>query len=1055
MKMNLHSKRTVKRPFKRILYGGLIFSFVSFTPSLEANAMKDDSLDLLVSTHSNNYRLSELEQSPTQAAKTVRGKVVSSENGEGLPGVTIRVQGTNTGTTTDLDGNFSLEVPSEESVLEISSIGFNTEEIRVGNQTSINVTLVPDIEELSEVVVVGYGVQKKADVTGAVGSVSGEAIAERGTVSPLQAVQGQVAGVDISAGSGRAGAGFDVQIRGQNSLAGGTPLFVVDGVIVDNIDFLNPQDIESIDILKDASSTAIFGSRGSNGVVQVTTKKGSNARGETTISYDGYVGIRQNVRSPDFMTGDEWWEFRQNAYITDESNGPYDATVGGISGSPTLARRVALRQYADWPSYFLQTGAQHNHWLNITGVSQGGLNYVIGGGFQEEEGNLYKDLYRRYNFKASVNHNINDRWSAGASVILARSLTERGSQNAVRTAYRMPPLVVPYDENGELFYQPAKVDGIGFTSSPNPLIETEHSTDETTNLFGVANFYLQYAPLEWLSLKSTLSPRFEFERQGIYQGPFTEEGEGLYHSASKDEEEVFSYTLDNLITVNKSINEHNFNFLALHSLWYEQEEGSSIEASRLPYNSSFYNLGTADRSYVTVGSDYEKVTLISYLGRLNYSFRDRYLLTVSNRWDGSSKLAEGYKWAAFPSAAIGWRISEERFLEDVGFIYSLKARLSYGFTGNNNIDPYSTQTVANSQMYYSLGGNPALGFAPSGIVNRRLTWERTGELNFGLDYALFQGRISGALELYNKVSESLLVDRKLPLETGWGELVDNVASVRNRGIELSLRTVNIQTGDFTWITSFNFSKNNNEIVELLGGKVDQPGNLWYIGQPIDVNYHYVKDGVWMTGDDILYGQEVGEGRVADISGPEGAPDGRIDALYDMTILGTPFPDWTGGFSTSLRYKGWDLSASLFSRQGVQVFSPFHETYADLHDRGRQRLNVDYYMFDNPITRERISNQYPAPRNWGSFWRERNVRGERLGFYEDASFVKVQNIVLGYNLPKSALERVRLKNLRLYFNVLNPFVFTNYTGFDPEWADESVNNSGNAFVTYQLGLNLKF
>lgn len=1064
--MNVKPTKTSKWLFRHFFYRSLLTAFTVFAPCAVFAGVNSGTANFSISKkvllNGENVYLNK----NTEAQEIrVTGKVISDEDDAGIPGVNVRVKGTSTGTITDLDGNYALEVPSQEAVLVFTSVGFVTEEVKVGNQSTINMTLAPDIQQLSEVVVVGYGTQKKTDVTGAVASVGGEAIAERGTVNPMQAVQGQVAGVDISAGSGRAGAGFDIQIRGQNSLAGGDPLYVVDGVIVNDINFLNPQDIESIDILKDASSTAVYGSRGSNGVVQVTTKKGSNARGETTISYEGYVGVRQNVRQPDFMSGEEWWEYRQNSYIVPSirNNTPYDATVGGLGGSPTLTRRVATKDYTDWPSYFLQTGAQQNHWLNITGTSQGGLNYVIGGGYQEEEGNLIKDLYRRYNFKASVNHKISDKWTAGASVIMALSQTDRGSQNAVLNAYRMSPLIVPYDDEGNLIFQPAKVDGIGFTSTPNPLIETENSTDETRSTFGVANLYLQYSPLEWLDLRSTISPRFEFEREGIYEGPFTQSGQGLYHFAEMEKEEEFSYTMDNQVMVHKELGEHNFNFLALHSLFYEREESSFIEADYLPFNSNIYNLETAGKDNILAGSDYSKVSLISYLGRLNYSFRDRYLFTVSNRWDGSSKLAEGYKWASFPSAAIGWRISEEAFMENFDFVYNLKARLSYGFTGNNNIDPYSTQSVANNQTFYSIGGNPALGYSPSGIVNRRLTWERTSELNFGLDYDLFQGRVSGTVELYDRVSEDLLMARELPWESGWGELTDNVASVRNSGIELALRTVNIRTNDFSWSTSFNFSKNNNEILELFGGDQDLPGNEWFIGQPVDVNYHYQTDGVWRGGDDILYGQTEGEGRVKDLSGPEGIPDGRIDAAYDMTVLGTQFPDWTGGFSTAIVYKGFDLSASLFTRQGVQVYSPFHSSYANLHDRGRQRLDVEYYMVDNPVTRPSNSNEYPMPQNWGPFWREGNnnrdeegnSESEQPGFYHDASFVKVQNIVLGYKLPENMLQRVKLKSLRVYLNVLNPFVFTDYTGFDPEWADEDVNDSGNAFVTYQLGVNLKF
>lgn len=1072
--MNAKPRKTAPWLLPHFFCGGLLVSLTCFAPAAGGAYAKDSHTDSSTSStlsantktglHAANvYKRGSdkilVDGGFSVAAVDIRvtGQVVSGEDGEGMPGVTVRVKGTSIGTTTDLSGNYALEVPDEESVLVFSSIGFVSQELPVGSQTTINITLEPDMQELEEVVVVGYGTQQKKDVTGAIASVGGEDIAERGTVSPMQAVQGQVAGVDISAGSGRAGAGFDVQIRGQNSLAGGQPLFVVDGVIVDDINFLNPQDIESLHILKDASSTAVYGSRGSNGVVEVTTKKGANVKGQTTISYDGYVGMRQNVRQPDFMNGEEWWTYRQNSYIvpTMRIGEPFDATIGGIAGSPTLARRVATRDYTDWPSYFLQNGVQQNHWVTISGTSGNGLNYVIGGGYQEEEGNLIKDFYQRYNFKASVNHKINERWLAGASVNLALSETERGSQNAIRNAYRMSPLVKPYDDEGNLIFQPAKVDGIGFTSSPNPLIETENSEDNTRRLFGVANLYLQYSPLEWLDVRSTISPRFDFERQGIYEGPFTETGQGLYHFAEQERSEEFSYTWDNQLMANRTIGEHNFNFLGLYSLWYERYEDSWIDSDYLPYNSNIYNMGTADRGDITAGSDFAKVTLISYLARLNYSFRDKYLLTVSNRWDGSSKLATGYLWSSFPSAAIGWRISEEPFIQDLGFLYNLKARLSYGFTGNNNINPYSTQAVAGTQTFYSLGGNPALGYAPSGIVNQALTWERTRELNFGIDYDLFRGRISGAIELYDKVSNRLLLERELPWETGWGFLTDNIGSVGNRGVELSLRTVNVRTDDFSWSTSLNFARNQNRILELLGGNEDLVGNEWFIGEPIDVNYHYDYMGVWQAGDDILYGQTEGEARFRDVSGPEGIPDGQISAAYDMMILGSPMPEWTGGFSTNLRYKSFDLSASLFTRQGVQVYSPFHEEFTNLMDRGRSRLNVDYYMVPNPVTSENYTNAYPMPQNVGTFWREENNAGEQPGYFRDASFVKVQNIVLGYTLPQPLLERIRMRNLRVYANVLNPFVFTDYDGFDPEWADEGLNDTGNAFVTYQLGVNVQF
>jgi TonB-linked SusC/RagA family outer membrane protein len=940
-------------------------------------------------------------------------------------------------------------------VLVISSIGYVTQEIRVGNQTEFNIEMEPDVQQLSEVVVVGYGTQKKRDITSAVASVGGEAIAERGTVSPLQAVQGQVAGVDISAGSGRAGAGFDIQIRGQNSLATGQkPLFVVDGVIVDDIDFLNPQDIESLDVLKDASSTAVYGSRGSNGVVQITTKRGTSVKEGATISYDGYAGVRQNVRHPDFMGGDEWFRYRQNAFIVQNLNsGNYDQTSGGLANAPYItARRVALKEYTDWPDHFLQTGTQQNHWLNVSGTSNNNkMNYVIGGGYQEETGNLLKDWFNRYNFKANFNHQLSERWSAGMSFNFSLTETERGSQSAVTNAYRMSPLASPYDSLGNLLYQPAKYGDVNYTSSVNPLIDNANSEDNTRRIYGIGNLYLQYSPVEWMDLRTTFSPQVRSQRRGRFWGSETEARNLRGPAADMRTSEFFSYIWDNQIMLRKTFNEvHSFNLDGLYSMQYDRSEFGYILAEDLPYNSLFYNLGSADL-YREVASGFNQVSLISYMARMNYSFKDKYLLTLTTRWDGSSKLAEGYKWATFPSASLGWRVSEEGFMKNSNVFYNLMARVSYGFTGNNNIDPYSTMVMATDPTWYDFGGGLARGFAPSGVVNNRLTWERTRELNFGVDYDLFQGRISGSVDAYDRESSALLMDRELPRETGWTSMVDNVGSVRNRGIELSLRTINFQSRDFRWTTTFNFARNRNQILELLGGQEDMPGNQWFIGQPINVNYTYIWDGVWQESEREeaeKFNRVPGQVKIRDISGPEGVPDGKIDPAYDYTIIGSPMPDWTGGFSTQLSYKGFDFSASLFTRQGVQVLSPFHREFTNVRDRGRAKLSMDYYMPENGVTPENITNQYPRPMDPGTEY-------DDVAYYQDASFVKVQNMVLGYTFAPEMLERVRLRNLRLYFNVLNPFVFTEYTGFDPEWAHKGLESTGNASVTYQMGVNLKF
>lgn len=1079
--MNVNIRKTAPRLFRQLLRGSLAVALASFTPlaggayantglpdlrhnerfnSITANDLHEG--NFYANNKANNLLKTEEPLRKAALAIQVQGQVLSSEDNEGIPGVAIRVKGTSTGTVTDIEGNFSIEVPSQESVLVISSIGYVTQEIRVGNQTNINISLESDVKSLEEVVVVGYGTQRKADITGAVGSVGGEKIAERGTVNPLQAVQGQVAGVDISAGSGRAGAGYNIQIRGQNSLAGGNPLFVVDGVIVENIDFLNPQDIQSMDILKDASSTAVYGSRGSNGVVQITTKRGTSVKEGATISYDGYVGVRQNVRHPDFMNGDEWFEFRQNTFIVQNlESGNYDETSGGLANAPYItARRVATKDYTDWPSHFLQTGTQQNHWLTASGTSENNkMNYVIGGGYQEEKGNLLKDWFNRYSFKANVNHQLSEKWSAGASINLSLTETERGSQNSVINAYRMSPLASPTDSLGNLLYQPAKYGDVNYTSSVNPLIDNANSEDNTRRIYGVGNLYLEYSPLEWIDVRSTFSPQIRSQRRGRYWGSETEARKLRDPAADMRTNDFFSYIWDNQLMLRREYGNHSFRFDGLYSMQYDRAEYGYISVENLPYNSGFYNLGSAAPEDIQeVGSGYSQVTLMSYMARLNYSFMDRYLFTVSSRWDGSSKLAEGHKWAYFPSAAFGWRMSEEGFLSNSSVIYNMKLRASYGFTGNNNIDPYSTQVLATNQRWYDFGGSSALGFSPSGIVNRRLTWERTREMNLGLDYDLFQGRVSGTIDAYDKISTNLLMDRELPRETGWEVLTDNVGSVSNRGIELSLRTVNIQTSDFSWATTFNFSRNRNEILELLGGSVNQligenddGPYAWFVGEPIDVNYTYIWDGVWQESEREeadQFNRDPGQAKVKDLSGPEGVPDGSIDPNYDFTIIGSPFPDWTGGFSTQLMYKGFDLSASLFTRQGVQVYSPFHQEFTNLRDRGRAKLDVDYYMPENGVNPARITNEYPRAGDPGTEY-------EAVGFYKDASFVKVQNIVLGYNFQRSMLERAGIRNLRVYCNVLNPFVFTDYDGFDPEWAGQGLENTGNASVTYQFGVNLQF
>jgi len=474
----------------------------------------------------------------------------------------------------------------------------------------------------------------------------------------------------------------------------------------------------------------------------------------------------------------------------------------------------------------------------------------------------------------------------------------------------------------------------------------------------------------------------------------------------------------------------------------------------LPFNSGFYNVGSAES--LNTASSFEKSTLMSYTNRLNYSYKGKYLLTATARWDGSSKLAQGHKWAFFPSAAAAWRVSEEDFIKNSPAVSNLKLRLSYGYTGNNNISPYVTQFAVNNQTYYDWNGKVANGFRPSAIANKELTWERTREWNFGVDFGFLKNRISGELNLYDRRSLSLLMQRKLAVPTGWGTMMDNVGSVSNRGLELQLQTNNIRTENFRWTTNFTFSTNKNKIVELYGKKEDDVANRWFIGQPVNVVYAMVFDGVWQK--DELAGRTPqeqreleGTAKVKDLNN-----DGQIDIDHDMKVLGSPLPSWVGGLTSTFEYKNWDLSFNLYTKQGVFLLSPFHREFTDFNSK--QILDVPYYMRENPYTEARYSNQYPQPSYQGSYWGEDAEDYGYPGFNKDASFVRLQNITLGYNVKASFLEKLRIQNARIYVNALNPYVWTKYEGFDPEWAGASMdgeNANSTAFSIYQIGANITF
>jgi TonB-linked SusC/RagA family outer membrane protein len=1086
--------------------------------------------------------------------KAVTGTVKDSK-GEAVIGASVVAKGSSAGTITDVDGNFTLNVPTGTKTVIVSYIGMEKQEVALTGG-KLNITLNESSVSLNEVVAIGYGSVKKSDLTGAISSVSAGKVKEAGRTSVLSTLQGSVPGVQIQQSSSRAGAAYSIIVRGQNSVSGSTaPLYVVDGIITTSIDFLNPQDIEKVDILKDASSTAIYGSRGSNGVVIVQTKSGNSVQqsAKTAISYDGYYGVTQKARMPQFMDSQEWMQYRTMAcqYTADANgdgilefakadlksvwmgNSTLDATLqpkyanGTFSGSQWLLNRYINNQSTDWAGLVTQTGAQQNHYIDISGSTKD-VSYVVGLGYQNEKGIFINDDYSRYNLKGSLTANLDKHWSVGFNINVAYSTQETGSDNAMLSAFRMSPITAPYSNGnlsstlnhliGNLVVVPGKtnesvkdangnyiwansIGGGGFTSSINPLVDLASTSNNTRKVNGLGNAYLQYSPLKNLLIKSTISPSLTTYRVGLAKSTLAE---GNYDNplttalesnaiANVENYTALNYTWDNQINYKFTIkDDHVFDLMGLYSVYAGDSEDYTANTSGYNYTGyQWYNLGAATNTANTkLTSPYQGFSMLSYAFRANYSYKGKYLVTVSCREDGSSKLAEGHKWAFFPSAALGWRMTEESFMaKSKDWLSNLKLRASVGYTGNNNISSYQTLNLATTTTYYNFGAANALGLAVGAPASGELTWEKTRELDFGVDFGFWNNRINGSVDLYDRLSSGLLQKITLPLESGAGTMVQNLGKVSNRGVEVSLNATILSTKDFTWTVNASFAANKNKIVNLFGNEtkgyvfINSNSQKWMVGEDINSIYGYVYDGVW-TADGIKAAIAAKDPRVVNSSGKVIAREGQgkvkdfdgngIDP-NDRRIQGHSDPSWTGGFGTNIAYKGFDFALNLYTAQGMTVFSPFMEEFTNFNDRGRQKLKMDYYIpagtsligSDGYFYTTTVAHDYQGRpmvysdngtnSNCGPYWHQgKETANDMPGSWVNASYVKVRNISLGYSLPKTLDKVLGIQSLRFYCNVLNPFVSTKYLGFDPEWAGASMGkDNGPSTITYQFGVNLKF
>lgn len=967
-----------------------------------------------------------------QKEKKVTG-MVKDVAGEPVIGANVMVKGQSIGTITDIDGRFVLDVPAN-AVLQITYIGYVADEVKVSGKKELIITLKEDTETLDEVVVVGYGTMKKRDITGSVSSVNTSVLTAGSAPSAADALQGRIAGVNIQKNAGRPGGSYNIQIRGVSSIKNKNsgPLYVIDGIPTsEGMNDLNPNDIETIDVLKDASATAIYGSRGANGVVIITTRRGE--KGKVSIQYEGNIGFREASHLPDMMNGDDYVQFRTDLYrqlgrSTDRSNAEFFTAEEWD--------RIDRGAYTDWIDLVLRKGFQTSNTITASGGDDKGT-FSIGLGQLQENGTIKGQDYDRYNMHLNVNRKFTDKWEAGGSLYFTYSIQNEGSYETLRSAFRLPPMTAPYDDEGNMLYRVFRNDGV-----TNPLYESTEDGEwrEKKRFRAFGNIYLKFEPVKGLAFRTQFSPQMLNKRNGEYYGLWCKNGgagKTDNTSAVYETNSHWGYVWDNQATYDKRFGKHNLNVNLVQSIQYQQWESSYQKARNLPYNSKWYNLDAVASTDIQASqTDYQQTSLASFLGRVQYSFMDKYLFTVSGRYDGSSRLADGNKWAFFPSAAFAWMLGEEDFIKKIDFISSLKLRLSYGVTGNDAVSIYGTQSNV-SNRNYDFGGNVVTSYYKNGLANAKLTWERTQEFNVGLDFGFFRNRINGSLDVYQRTSKDLIMERQLPSTTGWTSVWDNIGKVRNTGIELSINTMNIQTDDFSWQTNVIFDTNRNEILELYGGKKDDIGNKWFIGEAINVNYDYEFDGIWQTHEAdraAVYGQTPGQVKVKDQN-----HDDVIDAK-DKVIVGQQLPKWTGSITNTFTYKNWDLAFNVYTRQGAQLNSTFVSSFM-AYDGNYKQAKVDYWTETNP------TNKYPQPGNKGKYF-------SSMG-YQDVSFVRVGYITLGYTFPISLLKPVGVKRLKLYATANNPFLFTSFPGFDPEWATQNTWGEATSTRTFLFGVKLEF
>lgn len=977
----------------------------------------DDEVNISISDR--HIVLTPVSEKSVQQQKSVSGKVTDS-SGEPLPGVTVLIKGTTNGTVTNVNGNYTLANIPENVTLVFSFVGMRTQEIELGNQSTIDIIMEVDAIGLDEVIAVGYGVQKKSDIINSVVSVDAQRLIKSPTTDIGDMLRGKAAGVFVTSADASPGSSSNILIRGKNSINGGnSPLVIADGVPVFNINDVNPNDIASMEILKDAAAQAIYGARASNGVILITTKRAK--AGETKVDYRGYYGSQTIGKNFDVYNGEEFAQLRREATRT-ANNGEY--LPDNEIFTPIELDVLNSEEYIDWFDEVLRIGSIQNHNIGISSGTDKNRVYTSFD-YLNHQGVIPGTDYNKLGVRLNIDQKLFDWLTLGANTSWHISKNnDPGTGNTLKWLVTASPLGKIYNEDGSLNLTPS-----GVQESINPLLDLQAVTNEKKDQNNMINVYFDLKPIKNFNYRLNTSyvswgrERTSYATSESFQGVRWMDGQGsgeIEYVRSKE------WQVENIITYNIEKAKQSIGFTIIQSASEKQYNSFINEASYFSNDIlGIYGLSNAEIN-VPRWNDVYKRKLLSFAGRIQYDFDNKYYLNASIRADGSTVFGANNKWGYFPAVSVGWNIYKEDYIESISVISNLKLRASYGSVGNEAIGPYQSQSVA-AQRNYLLNDKKLTGYMPgSTLPNPDLRWETSKTLNTALDFGLWKNRLSGTLEIYKTNTTDLLIDRALNAALGYTKMKSNIGEVQNKGIELSLNGVIADKKDLTINAGLSFSKNKNEIVHLYGevdeegNEVDDIGNLWFIGKPIDVYYQYKAIGIFQAGDDIANShQPVAE--PGDLKLYDRYPDdGVLNA--DDRVITKKDPDWYGSFNLDMRYKNFDFSADILTVQGILKNNEYLYSYGSGGSL-RSILNgikQDYWTPENPTGNWPRPNESVDPDNNGA-------QG-----LQDASYIRLQTIELGYSLPTQKIwSKGKLDRLRVYCTGQNLITLTDFQSYSPE------------------------